>query len=186
MRRIICFFFFLNLIACTDGDNYKSQLNGSCPDVELQQIVKDSLLEYSVNLPAEYAVYKNYGDLSLASVKPTELDNYIESFGLTIEQNSMNYRLNEFYKNGTYWDQEEYERDFDDFSMVTQGKTMINDVEYKYNIYTYGNEQVLRMFGISNNLTYSLMFLSNQEDFDSLFCKYVNIAQTLKIGQDSL
>ncbi len=186
MRQIAIIFLFLNFTSCTDDSEYRSQLNGSCSLVEFQQIVKDSLLEYSIHLPSEYAVYKNYNVLNLASVKPTEDDNYIESFGMTIEQNSMNYRLGEFYKNSTAWDKEEYEKDFDNFSVVSQGNTTINEIEYKWNVYKYGSENALRLFGVSSGLTYSLLFLSNQQDFDSLFCKYVNIAKTLKIGEQSL
>ena len=122
--------------------------------------------------------------LNISAVKPIDKDGYIESCGLMVEQNLMNFNLEEFYQIVVEQDEQVYSPDYEDFSVVKQGRIVLNDVDFLWNSYKYGNVQTLNFYATSNKMVYRVMFLSYQEHFDSLVCNYTDIARSLKIGKN--
>jgi len=182
MKRLI----FLNVafvtLSCSNS-RYHELLTTDCSEQALEQVIKDGELEFSITLPSDYVVERNFDVLDISSVKRTEKENYIESCGLTVEPNSMNYKLGEFYQNAVAWDKQEYSKDYSNFSIIDQGNVIINDVDFIWNSYRYGDQQTLNFFATSNQNTYRLMFLSYEQHFDSVFCNYANIAKSLVLGE---
>lgn len=189
MRKLILIAFTVITITRCNSPQYEEAFASACEQQILEQTIVNEDLEYSISLPSDYVVQRDYDVLSISSVKRTDKENYIESCGLTVESNTMNFKLDEFYKNAVHWDEEGYSEEYDNFTIVDQGNIILNDVDFIWNTYQYGDEQTLNMFSIMNGKTYRLIFLSYINDFDSVFCNYVNIAKTFKLGvnlEDSL
>jgi len=155
--------------------------NDDCPSYELKQEYLNEKLGFSVGLPDDYYIIENYETLNLGALKDSEDSTYFEAFGVTVEPNTLNYKLEEFYKVSLNYDKEDYIKQYGNFKIIDQGKLIINHNDTYWNVYTYDSEKALNYFFIFKDRTYRVIFLSNIDQFDSLSCKFHSISNTMNI-----
>jgi len=172
--KVFKLFPLIFLLGCSDAT-----WNRDCPEYELEKNYSNTELGFSINLPEDYVINENYGILNLGAVKESNDSTYLEACGVTVETNILNYRLEEFYKVSLNNDKEDYINQYNNFKFLDQGKLIINDNDSFWNIYSYGDEKALNFYFISNGRTYRLIFLSNDDHFDSLSCKFNTIVKSI-------
>lgn len=150
-----------------------------CPAYELTNSYSNEELGFSVNLPEDYILNENYGVLNLGAVKDSPDSTYFEAYGVTVENNLLNYRLNEFFESSFENDKADYTKQYDKIEVLGQDKLIINETDVYRSSFAYANEKSLNYYFISNNKTYKVIFLSNENDFDSLTCKFEAIVNTM-------
>jgi hypothetical protein len=150
-----------------------------CPPYQLENYYLNEELGFSVRLPDDYILNENYGVLDLAAVKAHSDSIYLEAYGITVENNTLNYRLDEFFRTSFENDKIDYIEEYGTVKVLGQGKTIINDYDAYWSLFWYGNERSLNYHFVSKNKTYKIILLSNDNVFDSLACKFESIINTM-------
>jgi hypothetical protein len=171
--KIFRLFFLLQVLSCSPT---KEKI---CPAYELRNSYSNENFGFSVELPEDYILNEDYGVLNLGAVKETPDTAYFEAFGVTVENNLLNYRLNEFYKSSFENDKADYIEQYGRVVVLGQDKLIVNETDAYRSTFAYANEISLNYYFISNGKTYKVIFLSNENDFDSLACKFEAIVKTM-------
>ncbi|MEQ8336965.1 MAG: hypothetical protein RIA62_06450 [Cyclobacteriaceae bacterium] len=175
--RVFKLIFLLLIIGCSTSKD------DNCPTYALTNSYSNKELDFSIDLPGDYIVDKSSDVLALSSVKPASDKNYIESCGVRVHQNNLNFKLEEFYQLALLADEKDYGEIHDNYQVHKKGDRIINSNDSRWAIYSYDDEKVLSYFFVYRQNMYRVMFLSKKEHFDSLECKYKQIINSIDFLQ---
>jgi hypothetical protein len=153
--------------------------NDNCPDYNLTKDYNNENLRYSIKFPGDYNLMENYEILSLAAIKEHPDSNYFEACGVVVKNNLLKYRLKEHFQISFNNDKESYIEQYGEVKVIGTGQSIINGNGCYWSSFAYGKEKSLSYYFALNENLYTFIFISNNNDYDSLQCKFNSIANTL-------
>ena len=183
---ILIFFWALLLFACSTNTEESNSFHLEVCEYKLPILreYKNENLKFSIGLPEDYVINEGNEIMQLIVVRNYADEKYIESLGANIFVNSSNYGLSEIFKEDSEYDILDYKRSdaIQDFVVLGKGDALINDYDSRWIAYSYGgnSELALLVFYFKHeNLAYKFSLACNQENFQTIACKFVGIMESI-------